>query len=117
VGCWDLDTNCIYNIDNFNSVQRAKVLTYIGKPTPSYSLTQGIWREWEFSGKECEILQKQVQKNGEVKLRVEGPKTLPIGRSSQMMQWGFRIWTSSGGGLSFVLIWKSHTLSIQRTYS
>ncbi len=102
-GEWDigiLDTNCIYNIDNFNSVQRAKVLTYIGKPTPSYSLTQGIWREWEFSGKECEILQKQVQKNGEVKLRVEGPKTLPIGRSSQMMQWDLG-YGKFGGGLSF----------------
>jgi len=101
-GEWDvgiLDTNCIYNIDNFNSVQRAKVLTYIGKPTPSYSLTQGIWREWEFSGKECEILQSQIQ-NGEVKLRVEGPKTLPIGRSSQMMQWDLG-YGKFGGGLSF----------------
>ncbi len=94
-----LDSSSFSNISSFKEIEEAKALTYIGRPTPSNHLTQGIWREWELSEKECEILQSQI-KNQEVILRVEGPKTLPVGRSSQMMQWDLG-YGKFGGGLAF----------------
>ena len=74
------------NITNFDDVDNMKILQYIGRPTSSDKLTQGIWRTWELSGIECACLQ-EIAKNGQVTLRVEGPKELIIGRTRQMMQW------------------------------
>lgn len=74
------------DITNFDDVDNMEILQYVGRPTSSDKLTQGIWRTWEFSGKECETLQK-VAANNKVVFRVEGPKDLIIGRTRQMMQW------------------------------
>ncbi len=84
VGIVDQDT--MGDITDFDDVDNMKILQYIGRPTSSDKLTQGIWRTWELSGIECECLE-EVAKNGKVVLRVEGPKELIIGRTRQMMQW------------------------------
>jgi carboxypeptidase T len=88
-GEWNVgivDQETMGDITDFDDVDNMKILQYIGRPTSSDKLTQGIWRTWELSGIECECLQK-VAKNGQVTLRVEGPKELIIGRTRQMMQW------------------------------
>jgi predicted deacylase len=94
-----LDKSTIKELSSFEELERAKALTYVGRAIPSNHLSQGIWREWEFSEKECEVLQTQIQ-DQEVIFRVEGPKTLPIGRDSQLMQWDLG-YGKFGSGLSF----------------
>ncbi len=94
-----MDQNSIEEITDFESVESMKPLTYVGRPTPSNHLTQGIWRSWEFSEIECAVLQEQIAKK-EVVFRMEGPKTLNVGRSSQMMQWDIG-YGKFGGGLAF----------------
>ncbi len=74
------------DITNFDDVDSMDIISYVGRATESHQLTQGIWRTWELSGLECDILSSQI-KNGQVILRVEGPKELRIGRDRQMMQW------------------------------
>jgi hypothetical protein len=74
------------DITNFEDVQNMQIIQYIGKATQSFQLTQGIWRNWDLSGLECEALKKSI-KNDTIVLRVEGPKELKIGRTKQMMQW------------------------------
>ncbi len=101
-GEWDvgiIEKDSFEDISNFDEIENAKVLTYLGKPTPSHHLSQGIWREWNFSQKECQVLQNQIE-NQEVILKIEGPKELPIGRSSQMMQWDLG-YGKFGGGLAY----------------
>ena len=88
-GEWNVgivDQEAMGDITDFDDVDNMKILQYIGRPTSSDKLTQGIWRTWDLSGIECECLQ-EVAKNGKVVLRVEGPKELIIGRTRQMMQW------------------------------
>lgn len=74
------------DITNFDDVENMELIKYIGRPTESHQLTQGIWRTWTLSGIECESLKKSIS-NDKIVLRVEGPKELRIGRSRQMMQW------------------------------
>jgi len=74
------------DITNFDDVDEMDITTYIGRPTASHQLTQGIWREWRLSRNECEILSNEI-KNEKLVFRVEGPKKLKTGRKSQMMQW------------------------------
>ena len=74
------------DITDFDDVNNMEIIEYIGRPTASHQLTQGIWRTWELSGIECACLQ-EVARNKQVVLRIEGPKELVIGRTRQMMQW------------------------------
>jgi len=97
VGIVNQDT--MGDITNFSDVQKMEILSYIGRPTESHQLTQGIWRNWHLSGFECEILTNQI-KNNRVILRVEGPKELQIGRTKQMMQWDIG-YGKFGFGLSY----------------
>ncbi len=73
------------DITNFDDVENMDV-KYIGVPTKSHQLTQGIWRTWNLSGIECEYL-KDAIKDNKIVLRIEGPKELKIARNRQMMQW------------------------------
>ena len=75
------------DITSFDDVDNMEIIQYIGRPTESHQLTQGIWRSWHLSGIECECLEKVAKDNGQIVLRVEGPKELIIGRTRQMMQW------------------------------
>ncbi len=94
-----IDPGSMGDITDFKDVQNMKPLTYVGRPTPSNHLTQGIWRSWEFSETECRALQEQIV-HKEAVFRIEGPKTLNIGRSSQIMQWDIG-YGKFGGGLAF----------------
>ncbi|RXJ87548.1 M14 family zinc carboxypeptidase [Arcobacter sp. CECT 8985] len=88
-GEWNIaiiDQDSIEDITDFDEVENAKVISYIGRPTKSDQLTQGIWRKWELSGIESLALTSQIE-NEKVIFRVEGPTELKVGRKSQMMQW------------------------------
>ncbi len=87
------------DITNFDDVNNMEILNYIGRPTESHQLTQGIWRNWTLSGMECESLKKHIV-NDTIILRVEGPKELRIGRNRQVMQWDIG-YGKFGFGLSY----------------
>jgi hypothetical protein len=87
------------DITDFEDVKNMKILRYIGRPTKSDQLTQGIWRTWSLSGNECQYLTNEI-KHEQVVLRIEGPKKLRIGRKSQMMQWDIG-YGKFGFGLSY----------------
>jgi len=88
-GEWNVgivDQETMGDITNFDDVDNMNIVRYIGRPTESHQLTQGIWRTWSLSGLECQELKSYI-KNDTIILRVEGPKELKIGRNKQMMQW------------------------------
>lgn len=87
------------DITSFDDVNNMEILNYIGRPTESHQLTQGIWRNWELSGMECASLKKHIF-NDTITLRVEGPKELRIGRNRQVMQWDIG-YGKFGFGLSY----------------
>ena len=98
-GEWNVglvDPTSIKSITNFDDVDNMKIISHVGKPTKSHQLTQGIWRNWNFSGIECDMLNTQIQ-NGLVTFRIEGPKELKAGRTRQMMQWDLGYGKFSGG--------------------
>jgi len=98
-GEWNVglvEPTSIKNITNFDDVDDMKIISYVGKPTKSHQLTQGIWRNWNFSSMECDMLNEQIQ-NGLVTFRIEGPKELKAGRTRQMMQWDLGYGKFSGG--------------------
>jgi len=98
-GEWNVglvDPRSIKSITNFNDVENMEIISYIGRPTKSHQLTQGIWREWELSAKECEFLNTQI-KNDVITFRIEGPKELELGKTRQMMQWDLGYGKFSGG--------------------
>ena len=94
-----VDPSSIEDITKFEDVDKMRILSYVGRPTPSNHLSQGIWRNWEFSEVECQALQNRID-DQEIVFRIEGPKSLSIGRSSQMMQWDLG-YGKFGGGLAF----------------
>ena len=81
-----VDKKSIINITDYNNVKDLKIKNYIGRPVKAKQLTQGIWRNWEFSADECAIIGDEI-KDGAIYFRIEGPKELRVGRKSQMMQW------------------------------
>ena len=101
-GEWDagiVEPESVRDITKFDEVDKARIRSYVGRPTPSNHLTQGIWRSWDFSEIECRELQKCIGDKAVI-FRIEGPKTLPVGRTSQMMQWDLG-YGKFGGGLAF----------------
>ena len=91
-----IDERTISNIDSFDEIQNAKMLGYIDRPTGSAQLSQGIWRTYKFAAQEIEVLQQSLKRR-EAYFRMEGPKTLPLSRASQMMQWDIGYGKFSGG--------------------
>ena len=91
-----MDDRNIDNISDFDEIKNAKMLSYIGKPTLSSQLSQGIWRNYEFAAQEIAVLQKSLKRR-EAYFRMEGPTSLPLDRSSQMMQWDIGYGEFSGG--------------------
>jgi carboxypeptidase T len=89
----------ISDIYDFNAVKEAHVYQYVGRPTKSQHLTQGIWRDWKFSHLECKLLQDQLI-DKKVHFRVDGPKELIEGRNSQIMEWDLG-YGKFGYGLGF----------------
>jgi len=71
----------------------------IGQAIVSSKLTQGIWNYWDFTQQECHILQEEIVR-GKVRFRVDGPKELPDGEDSQMMQFDIG-YGKFGGGIHY----------------
>ena len=91
-----MDERTIDKIDSFDDVKNAKMLSYIDRPTASSQLSQGIWRTYKFAAQEIKMLQKSLKRR-EAYFKMEGPSSLPLDRSSQLMQWDIGYGKYSGG--------------------
>ncbi|NPA28342.1 MAG: fibronectin type III domain-containing protein, partial [Epsilonproteobacteria bacterium] len=94
-----LEPNSFSDISDFNQIDKAPAKTLIGQAIKSQHLTQGIWNFWDFSQKECELLQEEI-KNKKAVFRLDGPKYLPDGEDSQMMQFDIG-YGKFGGGIHY----------------
>lgn len=94
-----VDERTIDNIASFDEVKNAKVLGYVGMATKSSQLSQGIWRTYDFTKQERNILQEALKRR-KILFRMEGPTRLPLNRGSQLMQWDIG-YGSFSGGLTF----------------
>ncbi|ADN09796.1 M14 family metallopeptidase [Sulfurimonas autotrophica] len=91
-----MDERTIDNIDSFDEIKNAKMLSYIDRPTSSYQLAQGVWREYKFAEQEVQVLEKALKRR-EAYFRMQGPTSLPLDRASQLMQWDIGYGKFSGG--------------------
>jgi hypothetical protein len=101
-GEWNLslmEDRAFSEISDFESVNDANIKGTIGRAIKSHNLTQGIWNFWEFSSHECELLQDEII-NGKAIFRIDGPKYLPEGEDSQMMQFDIG-YGQYGGGIHY----------------
>ncbi|CAA6822078.1 MAG: Carboxypeptidase A1 precursor (EC [uncultured Sulfurovum sp.] len=101
-GQWDLsllEPESFSEITDFKDIENAQSKGRVGQAIKSRQLTQGIWNSWEFSRHECELLEKEIT-NNKVVFRIDGPKTLPDGENSQMMQFDIG-YGKFGGGLHY----------------
>ncbi len=80
-----LDPQSITDFQDFNQIHQAKKLETLGQAIPSEQLTQGIWSQWDMNIAERRKLKNAI-KSGELLFRIEGPRKLPTGEDSQMMQ-------------------------------
>ncbi|QOR62787.1 fibronectin type III domain-containing protein [Sulfurovum indicum] len=101
-GQWDLsllEPESFSEISDFNEIEKAKAKGIIGQAIKSRQLTQGIWNFWEFSQRECQLLEEEVA-NKQAVFRIDGPKYLPDGEDSQMMQFDIG-YGKFGGGIHY----------------
>jgi hypothetical protein len=91
-----MDERIIDNINSYDDIKNAKMMSYIDRPTHSSQLAQGVWRSYEFANQEIAILQQSLKRR-EAYFRMEGPTSLPLDRSSQLMQWDIGYGKFSGG--------------------
>lgn len=101
-GQWDLSLlkhGSFSDITDFNDIENAESKGIIGRAVKSRQLTQGIWNFWEFSQRECEMLQEEIE-HKEAVFRIDGPKYLPDGEDSQMMQFDIG-YGKYGGGIHY----------------
>jgi len=101
-GEWNLsllESEAVTDITDFDHVDQAPAKGIIGQAIVSSKLTQGIWNYWEFTQQECQMLQEEIQRGG-VRFRVDGPKDLPDGEDSQMMQFDIG-YGRFGGGIHY----------------
>ena len=94
-----LEQDNVADITNFEDIEQAESIETLGQTVPSDALTQGIWSHWTFSAHECRILESNLAKRS-VLFRIDGPKTLPLGRDSQMMQFDIG-YGKFGGGIHY----------------
>ena len=94
-----LDSEDINDVADFAQIEDATCIQVIGDAIKSQNLTQGIWNYWDFSSYQCSLLQEQLVKNRAI-FRLDGPKDLPYGEDSQMMQFDIG-YGNFGGGLHY----------------
>ncbi len=94
-----LNQDSFSEITDFYEIENAETKGRMGHAIKSRQLTQGIWNFWEFSRHECELLQEEMENNKAV-FRIDGPKILPDGEDSQMMQFDIG-YGKFGGGLQY----------------
>jgi hypothetical protein len=80
-----LDAEEITDITDFDQIDQAIPVQTFGQSIPSEKLTQGIWSEWTLNVAERNIIKNSI-KDGYLLLRIDGPRKLPLGADSQMMQ-------------------------------
>jgi hypothetical protein len=80
-----LNAGKISDITSFTQIHNATPIQTLGQAIESEQLTQGIWSEWCFNIAERHLLKKAI-KTGKVLMRIEGPRKLPLGADSQIMQ-------------------------------
>ncbi len=98
-GEWNLcliDKDEISDLADFKEVENAPCMQVIGDAIKSQNLTQGIWNYWDFSSYQCSLLEGQLEKNRAI-FRLDGPKELPYGEDSQIMQYDIGYGTFGGG--------------------
>jgi len=101
-GQWDLSLlqpNSFAEVTDFDDIENADAKCTIGQAIKSSQLTQGIWNFWDFSRYECEMLQEEIV-NSSATFRIDGPKELPDGEDSQMMQFDIG-YGQFGGGIQY----------------
>ena len=101
-GEWNLsllDQESCSEVTDFDEVENAQTKGVMGRAIQSSNLTQGIWNHWSFSKHECKLLQDEIR-NTKVVFRIDGPKTLPDGEDSQMMQFDIG-YGKFGGGIHY----------------
>lgn len=101
-GEWNLsllNQDSFSEVTDFHEIENATTQGVIGRAIKSSKLTQGIWNHWTFSRHECKLLQDEMQNNHAV-FRLDGPKTLPDGEDSQMMQFDIG-YGKFGGGIQY----------------
>ncbi len=101
-GEWNLslmESGSFSEVTDFKAIDSAKTKGTIGRAIKSHNLTQGIWNFWEFSRFECASLQEEI-KSGKAHFRIDGPKELPDGEDSQMMQFDIG-YGKFGGGIHY----------------
>jgi len=101
-GQWDLSLlkpESFTEITDFYEIEKAESKGHIGQAIKSSQLTQGIWNFWDFSRHECELLQEEIA-NQKAVFRIDGPKYLPDGEDSQMMQFDIG-YGQFGGGIHY----------------
>jgi len=101
-GQWDLSLlkhGSFSEITDFNEIENAESKGTIGQAIKSRQLTQGIWNSWDFSASECKQLQEEIV-NKQAVFRIDGPKWLPDGEDSQMMQFDIG-YGKFGGGIHY----------------
>ncbi len=101
-GEWNLsllNQESFSEITDFNEIENAKAKGVIGRAIRSEKLTQGIWNYWEFSRHECTLLEEKIA-NEKAVFRLDGPKKLPAGEDSQMMQFDIG-YGKFGGGIHY----------------
>ena len=101
-GEWNLSlmkAGSFSEISDFQEINNAETSGTIGRAIKSHNLTQGIWNFWEFSSHECALLQEELP-NKKASFRVDGPKYLPDGEDSQMMQYDIG-YGKFGGGIHY----------------
>ena len=101
-GEWNLsllEAESFTDVTDFDEIENAKAKGVIGRAVKSSQLTQGIWNHWTFSRHECELLQEEIA-NKKAVFRVVGPKFLPDGEDSQMMQFDIG-YGQYGGGIHY----------------
>ena len=101
-GEWNLSLlkeNSFAEVTDFDEIENAEAKGVMGRAIQSSNLTQGIWNHWSFSKHECRLLQESLE-NKSATFRVDGPKTLPDGEDSQMMQFDIG-YGQFGGGIHY----------------
>ncbi len=94
-----LNPDEISDIADFSQIHHAVPLQTLGNAIESDQLTQGIWKTWQLSAVERELIQCQLEK-GRLLLRLQGPTALPLGNDSQMMQFDIG-YGQFGGGIHY----------------
>jgi len=101
-GEWNLSLlkeDSFTEVTDFDQINNAESKGVMGRAIQSSNLTQGIWNHWSFSKHECRLLQESLE-NKTATFRLDGPKTLPQGEDSQMMQFDIG-YGQFGGGIHY----------------